>query len=267
MWGALELAMASTREVIAPPVFASEANTVIPPTPIAGVTYRDPDGAPARSPAGWPYQQIVNSADFNQIMFLISSLLSIMDRKGILGWSQDVNYSEPALVFGSDGFVYKWIQASGPSLGGSRDPASSPSYWSIAPLNGLGSPSEMAAGVATDKAPSIAAVMSIFGKRVFLENDFIRIPDVDGGFIFQFGIANIAITSTGGTATVTLPTAFPNFCRFVCGNYRFPGVVNDCLVVNTSVVSNSQINISLDPSGAGTPPTGTQTAFWIAGGN
>jgi hypothetical protein len=129
MWRVLESAMASTREVIAPPIFAEDAATVIPPTPIAGQSYRDPVAGPASSPDGWPYAQLVNSAEWNQLMFQWSSLLSIMDKKGVLGWSDQTNYTEPSVSFGSDGTLYFWLQASGPDNGGAKDPVSEPLYW------------------------------------------------------------------------------------------------------------------------------------------
>lgn len=122
--------MSSTRSIIAPPPFAASALTVIPPTPIAGVSYRDPVAGPASSADGWPYAERVNSAEFNQLVFQWSSLLSIMDLKGLLGWSDLKDYTEDAIAFGSDGKVYKWLQESGPGTGaGVRDPISEPSYW------------------------------------------------------------------------------------------------------------------------------------------
>lgn len=127
--------MASTRNMIAPPVFASDASTVVPPTPVAGVTYRDPIGGPASAADGWPYAERVNSADFNQIMFQLTSVSSIVDKKGVLGWSNLVDYTEPAVTFGSDGVLYAWISASGPDNGGAKDPVASTGAW--APLSSL----------------------------------------------------------------------------------------------------------------------------------
>ena len=92
-------------------------------------------------------------------------------------------------------------------------------------------------------------------------NGFQKLP---GGLIFQWGIANITTTAAGGTTTVTLPTTFPNACFYVGGNYRNNGGVADCFATNTWVVSNSQITVTLDPPGFGSPPTGVQTAFWVA---
>lgn len=123
--------MSSTRSIIAPPPFAANALTVIPPTPVAGVSYRDPAAGPASSPDGWPYAERVNSAEFNQIMFQMSSMLSIIDKKGVIGWSSAVEYTEAAVTIGSDGLFYSWLLASGPTNGGAKDPVSNPTYWKL----------------------------------------------------------------------------------------------------------------------------------------
>lgn len=126
--------MASTRSIIAPPPFAANALTTIPPTPVAGVSYRDPVAGPASSPDGWPYAERVNSAEFNQIMYQISYLVSLVDKKGLLGWSSMAEYTEYALCLGSDGVTYKWVSPSGPSNGGAKDPTTdiARTYWDIA---------------------------------------------------------------------------------------------------------------------------------------
>lgn len=124
--------MSSTRSIISPPPFASNALTTIPPTPVAGVSYRDPVAGPASSPDGWPYAERVNSAEFNQIMYQASSLISIIDKKGVLGWTNLVDYSEACVVFGSDGLLYEWLLASGPNIpAGVKDPAlgANPTFW------------------------------------------------------------------------------------------------------------------------------------------
>lgn len=57
-----------------------------------------------------------------------------------------------------------------------------------------------------------ALLTAVLPKRVFATNDFIRIPDVPGGLILQFGAAS---SSAAGSVTVTFPLAFPNACRAV----------------------------------------------------
>ncbi|EOV0774017.1 phage tail protein, partial [Yersinia enterocolitica] len=53
---------------------------------------------------------------------------------------------------------------------------------------GIATNAEMQVGTA-DKLVSLVGLISIFGKRTFTANDYIRIPDVPSGFIVQFGTA------------------------------------------------------------------------------
>lgn len=128
--------MSSTRSIIAPPPFAANALTVIPPTPVAGVSYRDAVAGPASSPDGWPYAERVNSAEFNQILYQLTSLLAGMDVNGTLGYTSLVNYAVPAICFGSDGKFYKCLQPNGPATT-PRDPISNPTFWKEILASGL----------------------------------------------------------------------------------------------------------------------------------
>ena len=85
-----------------------------------------------------------------------------------------------------------------------------------------------------------------------------------GGLILQWGTVSISTAATGGSATVTFPTAFPNAALNVTANYRNNTVISDSFSVSTWIVSNTQATITLDAPGAGTAPSGTQTAFWFA---
>ncbi|MGE4690725.1 phage tail protein [Yersinia enterocolitica] len=72
---------------------------------------------------------------------------------------------------------------------------------------GIASNVEMQVGTA-DKLVSLVGLMSIFGKRTFSENDYIRIPDVPGGLIIQW--MKINNFPANAFQTVTLPTAMPH---------------------------------------------------------
>lgn len=203
--------MSSTRDFKSPGIFAEDATTVIPPTPIAGVAYRDAVSGTVDTPNGWRYGTRVDSQDWNQVMFMITSMLAMMDTKGVLGWSSSVDYTEAAIAFGSDGKLYSWVQASGPGTGaGVKDPVTNPLYWGAVPINALGTVAEMATGTSLEKAPSIAAVMSLFSKRAFTANDYIRIPDVPGGLIIQWGSFNTGTIGNGTGGAQTLPIAYTN---------------------------------------------------------
>ncbi|HGH3374922.1 TPA: hypothetical protein ACJIK4_004495 [Kluyvera cryocrescens] len=86
---------------------------------------------------------------------------------------------------------------------------------------GVAKSTEMQAGTATDLLPSVAAVMSLFSKRSFATNDFIRIPDVPGGLIIQWGEAT---TSPAGYV-VNFPMMFPTSCFGVVLSDRAGSVV------------------------------------------
>ena len=73
---------------------------------------------------------------------------------------------------------------------------------------GVATSTQMQDGKATDLLPSVAAVMSLFSKRSFATNDFIRIPDVPGGLIIQWGEA----TTSPSSYFVNFPMMFPTSC-------------------------------------------------------
>lgn len=120
--------MSSTRDFKSPGIFAENAATVIPPTPIAGVSYRDTVSGATDTPNGWRYGTRVESQDWNQVMFLLTSMLNTLDKQGILGWSSAVNYQVPAITFGSNGLLYIATQNSGPGSS-VQDPITSPLFW------------------------------------------------------------------------------------------------------------------------------------------
>ncbi|HHH2024111.1 TPA: hypothetical protein ACPY80_000802 [Yersinia enterocolitica] len=72
---------------------------------------------------------------------------------------------------------------------------------------GIATNAEIQVGTA-DKVVSLVGLMSVFGKRVFSENDYIRIPDVPGGLIIQW--MKINNFPANAFQTVTLPTAMPH---------------------------------------------------------
>lgn len=128
--------MSSTRDFKNPGIFADSATTVIPPTPIAGVAYRDAVTGTDDTPNGWRYGTRVESQDWNQVMFLLTSMMGMIDSQGMLGWSDLVDYAVPAVVFGSDGNHYKAIQPSGPATS-VQDPTTAPLYWKIVPMGDI----------------------------------------------------------------------------------------------------------------------------------
>lgn len=125
--------MSSTRSVKSPGVWGADASTSIPASPLAGVSYRNTGITSGQTRGGWPFDTLVDSAKFNEMLYRYTSLLDVIDRQGVLGWSNQVDYTVPALAWGSDGALYRCLLASGP---GStvRDPVSAPAgYWEPLP--------------------------------------------------------------------------------------------------------------------------------------
>lgn len=78
----------------------------------------------------------------------------------------------------------------------------------------FGTPGEQAAGVLKTVMSNPAGVMALlaalFPKRVFSANDYIRIPDVPGGLIVQWGFVAAANSQLG---TVSYPVPFQTAAR------------------------------------------------------
>lgn len=114
---------------------------------------------------------------------------------------------------------------------------------------GVATNQQMQAGTATNLLPSVAAVMSLFNKRVFSTNDFVRIPDVPGGLLLQWGTTGGA--DANGLIQANLPTPFPgsNGLCAVCAYYS--GSRN---AICTQVASITQTTIQFFASGVGGGP-------------
>ncbi|MGT3189846.1 gp53-like domain-containing protein [Yersinia enterocolitica] len=91
---------------------------------------------------------------------------------------------------------------------------------------------EVAAGT-VDKLINVPGLMSLFSRRSFTTADYIRIPDVPGGLIIQFGYVGpyLVNTQSSTSATITLPTPFPT--AFLCGvtgvNGGLPGSLSSTI--------------------------------------
>ena len=97
--------------------------------PIAGNTYANDALSEALINDGWPFSQIVNSANFNEFMRRQSTLTILLEQWGILPWSAYTTYSPGALVLGSNSWRYKATLAS--SSTAPKDPVSNPTYWEL----------------------------------------------------------------------------------------------------------------------------------------
>lgn len=122
--------MASLRDFFIRAIRASTALTSIPASPIRGTSYRNTNMTNAERTAGARYNSIAPSEFINQQDFEESSVLNEVDKFGIPGWTDLIDYQTAAIVRGSDGNHYKANAASGPA-GTVRDPVIDPSTWDL----------------------------------------------------------------------------------------------------------------------------------------
>jgi hypothetical protein len=79
---------------------------------------------------------VVDDGDAAKIVSGMQAAVAAIEFRG--AWSNAVDYTVPAMVFGSNGKLYLALLASGPGGAGAKDPTSQPTYWldyaaSIAP--------------------------------------------------------------------------------------------------------------------------------------
>ncbi|EOZ7423911.1 phage tail protein [Yersinia enterocolitica] len=121
---------------------------------------------------------------------------------------------------------------------------------------GIASNAEMQVGTA-DKLVSLVGLMSVFGKRTFSENDYIRIPDIPGGLIIQWMKINNFPANT--FQTVTLPTAMPHQLLNVLSTMYY-GIVSANAEANARVTDFTLTNFR---AAAGLSYTTSQTFIAI----
>lgn len=122
-------------------IFGADANTTIPASPNVGVPYRNTSLSKLLAASGWPFATVVDSADFNELMYRITTVLDAIEVQGILFWSSATDYVTGSIVRRTVGTTEKFfeaLQASGPSSG-TRDPADLANigtYWKEASIGG-----------------------------------------------------------------------------------------------------------------------------------
>ena len=198
--------MANTDRPLSPGIFAEDAQTNIPANPVPGVSYRDPVSGVSTIGLGWPFQRLVNSPEFNEVMYRITSLLDVVSRTSVLAWNEQVDYQAagaaqtPSVVASTNGNLYVALQASGPNSGGPRDPAvGNSAYWSQ--FSGLAAGADIGdvKTVATEEPPfgwlkcngdvvsrtQYAALFDVIGTRFGAGNGSTTfgLPDLRGEFV------------------------------------------------------------------------------------
>lgn len=127
-------------------IFAEDATPTqgAPVGPTIGTPYRNEELTQQVNSQGWPFSKIVNSADFNEIMYRVTSVLNAIEVQGILFWSDVTDYVTGSIVRRTSGSTEKFFEAlqpSGPHSGGEQDPANSGTigvFWKEASIGGAG---------------------------------------------------------------------------------------------------------------------------------
>lgn len=102
--------------------WAEDGSTVIPNPPVAGTTYRDESVDADNIAEGQQYDGVADSARWNQLLYIITGILKDTLAHGVLPWLNTQDYSEGAVVIGSNGDLYRAKIANGPSTSNSKDP-------------------------------------------------------------------------------------------------------------------------------------------------
>jgi len=82
-----------------------------PAVPVTGVTYATSTLSQTVVETGWPYNQIANGADFNEVMRRITSLIENIEKYGVLTWCPTITYQTGAMVIASNDIAYRAVQS------------------------------------------------------------------------------------------------------------------------------------------------------------
>lgn len=107
--------MADVRNFKLPGVWAKNAYTTIPVPPVVNLAYRNENLSQEDIEQGQLFGALGNSADWNQMLWLLSALADEGQNQGILSWSPQIDYAIGAFVMGTTGHTYIALKPSGPS--------------------------------------------------------------------------------------------------------------------------------------------------------
>lgn len=107
--------MASTRNFKATPPFATNAITPVPPTPVSGQSYRDETITDGEIETGFKFDTVFETSFVNEVKYRNGQVLDSVDQRGILGYTDIIDYTDGAVVTGSDNRHYQCLANNGPS--------------------------------------------------------------------------------------------------------------------------------------------------------
>lgn len=190
--------------------------------------------------------------------------------------AKDGSYLERDWANDWDGFFGSLLRAAGMTPNGTPDTALASQYFDALSSLGLRQATETVSGVSklstlalalagvdnkTSMTPSkVKAVVTAFlPKRAFLNSDYIRIPDVPGGLIIQFG--KVASINRNGDTTFSMPIAFPGSGKAVFLTLETVSFdTSGASLVGATFASKSTIKVRSSHNS-------TVPAFWLAIGS
>lgn len=92
-------------------VWAETALTTIPPIPVSEVAYRDTTQTPEQMEVGQQYDTIYNSARYNQLLFLLTSVAKTLCENGMMPFLAGQEYNQYARCLFTDGKIYSASRA------------------------------------------------------------------------------------------------------------------------------------------------------------
>lgn len=119
----------SERQISMTAQWALNANVNIPVPPVPGQAYRNDRLSAAAIEQGQRYSAIADSAEWNQLHYLLTGLAQLVERYGLMPYSKLTDYLTGSIVLGLDETAYQAIQASGPNTPGGVQPTSNTAYW------------------------------------------------------------------------------------------------------------------------------------------
>lgn len=249
------MAVERENQIKNPWVWAQDALTNIPATPTAGVAYRNVYVTQATIEDGQAYSAIYDSSTYNQLFYIVSSVVKSMCEYGIMPFISGQTYKQYARCIWTDGNVYKcsrdiaynenpyptpkdetlvWARDGGGTGGAAPAGAVIPFY--NVTLGGTGNRQPIFWG---ESEPDAGWLVCDGGT----DNQSGNVPDLRNRFIY--GTATVSeIGDTGGAASVT-PTITVN------GSTSQGQIGNTTLTVDTAPAHSHTTHVQISNTSGG----------------